>query len=164
MILTGNSTDWAPHPEGQFTARCVDLLDLGMKDGQWGLKRKVCLQFYCSETTADGEPFLASRTFTASLHPKAALHKFLVAWRGRTFTDEELAGFDLETIVGAPAYVQVQHSTTGESTYANIISCMMPPKGSAIPSAPSGFVRRKDREDAPAESAPATPTVDDIPF
>ena len=61
------------------------------------------------EFMEDGQPFLVSAFFTNSLSEKSRLRPLLEAWRGRPFTEEELNGFDLQNILGAPCLVTVIH-------------------------------------------------------
>jgi hypothetical protein len=49
---------------------------------------------------------------------KANLRKFLEAWRGKSFTDEEIQNFTPDKVLGAGATLCVEHSEDGR--YANI--------------------------------------------
>ena len=84
----------------------------------------------------DGEdaPRVISKRYTVSLNDRAALRQDLAAWRGRDFTDEELAGFHLRNIVGAPCLIQINHQDVNGKTYANIQSIMAMPRGMEKPS------------------------------
>lgn len=53
----------------------------------------------------------------------------LESWRGKPFTPEELAGFDLKNVLGLSCFVGVVHETKGDKTYANLASVMKLPKG-----------------------------------
>jgi hypothetical protein len=111
--------------------------------GQTKHTRKVLLSWEILDDEArrdDGEPFILSKRYTASLHEKAALRKDLASWRGRDFTAEELAGFDLGSILGQPCMLSVVHNDKDGRTYANIAALMKTPKGSAPPSAESSVV------------------------
>lgn len=68
-----------------------------------------------------------------SLHAKAGLRKFLESWRGRPFTAEELAGFDLKAVVGLTCLVGIVHEAKGDKVYANLSSVMKLPKGMPAP-------------------------------
>ena len=48
-------------------------------------------------------------------------------WRGKAFTEEELRGFDLETLIGISCRLVVEHSTDGK--WANVTSVFKPEKG-----------------------------------
>ena len=163
------SKNFLPHPEGAYSAVCVDVVDLGFVETSYGTKHKVRAVFYGGEDTvgSDNEtlPMLIFATFTASLHEKANLRTFLQSWRGKPFTEEELHAFDLESLVGAPALVQVMHNKVGEKTYANITSIMRLPKGQKAPPIPSEYVRVKDREEMEPEPQTAKHDDDsDLPF
>jgi len=64
---------------------------------------------------ADGRPMSISKTYTASLNENATLYKDLVTWRGKSFSKEELEGFDLDKMIGAPANLEVEHNTNGNA-------------------------------------------------
>jgi hypothetical protein len=59
----------------------------------------------------------------------------LEAWRGRPFTTEELNGFSLENVLGAPGMLSVIHkpSKDGTKVYANVGSVVALPKGMSCP-------------------------------
>jgi hypothetical protein len=63
---------------------------------------------------SDGRPFVVSKTYNATLHEKANLHKDLVTWRGKPFSDEDLLGFDISKMIGAPAMLHVEHTDKGK--------------------------------------------------
>lgn len=155
LTLTANSggADFAPHPQGVFAARCVRIIDLGTQESEYmGEKKKahkIILAFETSETMTggdfDGKPFLVTTRYTASLHEKSALRKDLKSWRGRDFTEAELAGFHLKNVLKAPAMLNIVHTERNGRTYANIANITPLPKGmSANP--PSGDVYFFDLE------------------
>jgi len=132
MSLTVKATgggDFEQTPEGAYIARCIKVIDLGTQTttGQYGTKaqKKVMVTWELLDNDVkmkDGKPFAASQFYTASLHEKSQLRKDLEAWRGKKFTDEELAGFDLNNVLGTYCYLQIVHSPDGQ--YANINSIM----------------------------------------
>ena len=69
--------------------------------------------------------------YTLSLHENAALRRDLQSWRGRAFTETELAGFDLKTVLGVPCMITLVHSPDGK--YANIQAVAGLPKGMEAP-------------------------------
>lgn len=71
-------------------------------------------------TLDDGRPLSLSQRYTLSLSEKAKLRKMLISWRGREFTAQELKGFDLRTIIGAPCMLTVTHAVKGDKTFANV--------------------------------------------
>lgn len=135
MALLLKANDSGPRvlvPAGVHKARCVAVIDLGTQHNKRfdKLKHEIRLSFETPEslhvfTEEKGkEPFLISRTFTASLMERANLRTFLKAWRGRDFTPEELEGFEIGKVVGAPCQLVVAHETKGDKTYANITAIL----------------------------------------
>jgi hypothetical protein len=176
-IIVKANADFENHPEGQFRAVCVDVVDLGeVLNKKWGkVQHKVALVFHTEAKTKDGRPFEVWERHTATLDEKANLRKFLQGWRGKAFTPAELEAFDLEKLIGVGAFIQVVHNVSGDKTYANIGSIMLPPKGTEKLSLTEGYERRKDRKPAvsqspePAMAGPANPgdaydPDDEMPF
>ena len=144
MKLRANesSKTYAPAPAGSHIATCTAVIDLGTQksdfNGEIKHQRKVMISFELNEEAGlrdDGKRFTISKRYTASLHEKSALRKDLIAWRGRDFTAEELAGFELNNIAGKTCMVSVVHVERGGNTYANIVSIMSAPKGVTNPGA-----------------------------
>jgi hypothetical protein len=141
LVLKGN--DFVPCPEGVHNAVCVDVIDLGMVPGQWGTKRKLRLVWETDAKDENGKNFTVRKQYTASMHEKATLAKDLKSWRGRAFTPEELKGFDVERIVGAPCQLVIVHNEHDGAVYANVQNIM---KAGELKLRPSGnYVRVKDR-------------------
>lgn len=135
MGLTASETsgggDFAITPEGQYTARCYRIIDLGtqtIKSMLYGEseKHQVMVSWELigkdDEKMDDGKPFSIHQTYTVSLHEKAKLRADLEAWRGKKFTAAELAGFDLGKVLGQYCTIQVVHSEDGK--YANVQTIM----------------------------------------
>lgn len=140
-ISENATTDYTPPEAGTFAARCASLIDLGTQTSVWEGEEKrahkVLVSFEVLDPDnrrSDGSPHMVSKRFTASLHPKAALRKFLESWRGRPFTAQELGGFDLKTVVGLICLVGIVHEAKGDKVYANLSSVMKLPKGMPAPS------------------------------
>lgn len=165
IIVKDSPSTFTPAPEGSFLSVCVDVVDLGDVKTTWNnvekIVPKVRLVFALSEQMDDGRPFIASEQYTASLSEKANLRKALETWRGRAFTPDELKGFDLESVIGANAIVQIVHAAKGDRTYANIKGIVKPLKGMAKMEIPAEYVRVKDRE--PRQPAPVPPGNDAPP-
>lgn len=138
MSLTVNANSAstiAPITEGTHLGVCNMLIDLGMQynEAYKTTSRKVLVGWEIPDETIelDGGPVPRniSKTYTASLNDSANLRQDLAAWRGRDFTAEELAGFDLHKIVGTSCLLNVIHKESNGKTYANISSIMALPKG-----------------------------------
>lgn len=174
IVAAKSSGGYTPHPEGQFSAVCVDVHDVGLVtvtfNGRTHQKHKVDIYFWCGEWKEldDGRrvPVTVRERFTLSLDERGRLRPFLESWRGRAFTEEEEKGFDLEQLIGAPAFVQVTHNESGGRVYANITTIMRLPKGMERLGIPTGYVRVKDRppRDGDTQPAGAVPGLDrDVP-
>lgn len=124
--------DFEPVNEGTHPAICIGVFDIGTHyDETYGKEKHECIFMWelpleRIEIEKDGVmknlPRAISRQFTVSLHKKAQLRPFLESWRGRTFTEEELKGFDITKVLGARCMLQVLHTKKGDKTYANVVS------------------------------------------
>lgn len=136
------SGDYEPMAAGMFQAICYGIVDLGTQPGgQYEPKRKVCFLWEIPSERImferDGVkkdlPRGLSAQYTLSLSSKGLLRPMLESWRGRAFTPEELAGFDLKAVLGANCFLNVVHAEgTGKNagkTYANVKSVNPLPKG-----------------------------------
>ena len=147
--IVKDSGSFTPAPAGLHRAVCVDVVDVGVMQGPFGAKEKVRLVWEIEEPMESGKPFLASQLYTPSLHEKANLRLHLESWRCRTFTPKELAGFDLEVVIGVCCQLQIQHNTKNGRTYANIIAIVPLSKGQEKLKPTGEYVRVKDRAETP---------------
>lgn len=149
--------NFTPCPEYTGRAVCVDVTPPQMQHSQYGDREVFRLVFEVDEKREDGKRFCVwSAPFTPSLNEKANFRKFLRQWQGRDLNAQELQEFDTEALLGKPAFLVVTHTegNNGE-TYANIAA--ITPHKNGEPLEPSGdFVRKKDRDDAPATDAKGT--------
>ena len=118
-------------PIGNHVARAIRLIDLGTQHGEYqgqpNVRNQVLVTWeLCEEKMQDGKPFIVSHFYTNSLNEKATLRAHLEAWRGRAFTQEELRKFDLASILGAPAMVNVIHNDKGKARVSTVAKM---PKG-----------------------------------
>lgn len=128
MQLTNTPAgNYTPAPEGVHSAVCIDLIDLGIQPTQFGDKHKLRLVFEVEEKKEDGKPFTISKSFTASLNPKATLAQFLAKWRGKPIVEGET--IDLKKLIGASATLVVSHQTNDDGkTFAGIDAVSKPTK------------------------------------
>lgn len=177
-VSGGSGGDFRPCPQGVHQACCVDVVDMGLLEVTWKGETKrqhkvrVVWQIEDIDPVND-KPYIVQKRYTASLHEKAQLRKDLESWRGRAFTDEELKRFDLETLLGVNAFLNVVHVTREGKTYANV-TAIMPTKRGMDKIVPRDYVRVVDRtpdhsreqgsDDGPPDHEPPPLTDDDIPF
>lgn len=163
--------DFELAPAGAHPAVCCDVVDLGIMKviyaGKEKQQHKVRLVWQLDEVDSTGKPFLAFKRYTLSLHEKAQLRKDLESWRGRSFTEEELDGFDLEKLLSVGCFLNIIHEAKDKKTYANIAAIMKLPKGAVGPNV-RDYIRVCERD--PKDSAPPPTadfggiTDDDVPF
>lgn len=133
MIVTGSTTqkkEFKIAPVGSHLARLYRIIDLGTQTteymGQTKMLRKV--KFFWELhgddlKTDDGKPLIQTRNYTLSLGDKASLRKDLESWRGKSFTDDELRGFDISKLLDKWCMVTVQHRTANNGNiYADAVA------------------------------------------
>lgn len=118
---------------GAIVGRCYMVADLGTQDTSFQGKpkktHKVLIAWELAQTMEDGRPFAITSRYTLSLFDQAILRQHLESWRGKSFTDEELAGFDVKNVLGAYCLLSIVHNKEGDKTYANVKGIMPVPKG-----------------------------------
>jgi len=139
--------DYAPMESGVFIARCTQMIQIGTlsEEIQGEVKKlhKVRLGFeFPTEKKVfkeeNGEqPYFLSKEYTLSFHEKATLRQHLETWRGKKFTDEEAARFDITKLLGVPCTINVVHKVgkANGKTYAEIGSISPLMKGTVCPDA-----------------------------
>lgn len=129
MQVRANGTNFKTPDPGTQSAVCTRIIDLGTQESSYQGKpksaHKLMMGWELEQRMDDGRPFLATTRFTASLHEKAVLTKFLEGWRGRAFTDEERNGFDLTVLLGQPCLLTLVQN----GDYVNVSSAVKLPKG-----------------------------------
>jgi hypothetical protein len=122
-------------PTGNHAAVCIALTDLGTQHGEYQgeptVRNQVMLTWeLCGEKMTDGRPFTVSAFLTNSLNEKSKLRAYLVSWRGRDFTPQELKKFDLQSVLGAPCLVSVVENEKGKAAVSGVARL---PKGMEKP-------------------------------
>lgn len=182
IAKASSGSDFIPAPAGTWAAVCVDVVDLGILEVTFGGKtkkqHKIRIVWQIDESMPNNKPYTASKRYTLSLHEKAALRKDLESWRGRAFTNDELQGFDVETVLSVAALLNIiEERKPDGKTYSNIASIMRLPKAMQAPTA-RDYIRVIDREPTKSEAVVGHPdeeppmedynqfgvTDDDVPF
>jgi hypothetical protein len=144
-VNTGGG-DFKRAPAGSHIAVCNMVVDCGMQPGSQAFpspKRKLYVRFEIPaeriEFERNGEsvegPLTIGSFYTASMNEKATLRKHLEGWRGRKFTDDEAAAFDVSAILGKACMLSVVESESGGKSYSNIAGIGSMPKGVPAPKA-----------------------------
>jgi hypothetical protein len=141
----GNAENLPKLDKGIYLATCFRIVDLGTSDqeykGEVSKKTRVHISFEVTQAVdpnsnevkmEDGRPYSVSKTYTASLFEAATLRKHLENWRDKSFTQEELNGFDISNLLGCTAKVEVGHTeANGDFPGGNpkIVRISAPPEG-----------------------------------
>lgn len=95
-------------PQGMQIARCYRLIDLGTQKKIYngavtgeGRKIRAVFELLGEDRMQDGRPFVLSKTWLLSMYEGSSLRKDLTSWRGKSFTQEEAASFDVSKLLGA---------------------------------------------------------------
>ena len=171
IMAKASSSNYIPAPAGTHAAVCVDVVDLGVLEVNFGGKakkqHKINIVWQIDEVREDNRPYQVQKRYTLSLHEKAGLRKDLESWRGRPFTPAELEGFDVEAVLNVGCMLTVIHNVKDGSTYANVAAVSKTPKGMQAPVA-RDYVRVCERkptegEPVPQDYAPEY-SDEDVPF
>ena len=126
LNLKAESNDFEQLSSGESLGVCYRIVDLGTREEQYkdNPPKKRTLIHVTWETKdnlmSDGRPFAIGRSYTASLNENATFYKDLVTWRGKPFSEEELKGFDVSKMLGAPANLHIEHNDEGKARIKNI--------------------------------------------
>lgn len=140
ITATNKGGDIVLPPSGNHIARCYSMIHIGtIEDEYMGEKKKMnkiriswesSNELHTFDESKGPQPFSVSKEYTLSMNDRATLRKDLESWRGKEFTDEESASFDVTKVLGKFCMVNVIHkkSTAGKD-YAAITSITPMPKG-----------------------------------
>lgn len=195
--------DFKLAPEGTHRAICNQIVDLGVQRDSWQgeekLMHKIFIRWELPDERIDWEkdgeklegPMVIGNEYTFSFSDKANLKRDLESWRGKRFTEEEKASFDMFALVGAACQVTVTHRTSAKGRdYVNVTGVAGWPKGMDKPELEcKGLKYSQDEPEAfqelpewlrdkiqsqvleeqtasvePSEDAPEPPIDDEIPF
>lgn len=173
--VSENKSNYTPAPQGVHPAVCVDIIDLGEQQTDWGPKRMVEIRWQLGEIDPkSGRPFLVTKRYTASLgtaKKPSKLRDHLRTWRGRDFTAEELHEFDIEKVLGANCQLQVIHKPKDGGGFWSSVESVLPLVKGLEKITPKEYERVKDRKPkndtsshAPAMAAPSGLEEEPCPF
>jgi hypothetical protein len=135
MPIILKETGEAAVDPGTYLARCFRIVDAGTQPSEiYDAKRKLVITWELPTERIEVEgkdmPRSISKFYTLSLNEKANLRKDLECWRGRAFTPQELAGFELAKVLGTACQLTVVHTKTGKAKVSAVTGI---PKGTMVP-------------------------------
>ena len=142
-----------PMEAGTYPAVCVGIVDLGEQYNE-AFKKYTDKMLFIWEIPSqtikiDGEdkPRWLSKDFSASLHEKSNLYQTLVSWRGKAFTEAELAEdesgdmqFSVLEMLGSGCFLQVIVEEKDNGSYNRITSVIGLPVGMAAPTSETALI------------------------
>ncbi len=130
MIIRTDNMESTEYPETETLSRLYKVFDLGYQPGIEGPQHEVAFLFELDAVTGDGKPMTITKRFTASMHPKANLRRFIESWRGKPFTDEEVKVFDTAPLESQYAYLTLtkKKSTKTGKDWTDIFQIRRKPK------------------------------------
>ena len=141
-IKRKSGTSVPPMEAGTYPAVCIGIVDLGEQYSEtfkkYSDKLLIIWEIPSQTIEIDGEdkPRWLSKDFAASLHEKSVLHKILVSWRGKAFTEKELTEdengfmqFSVLDMLGAGCFLQVIVEEKDSGSYNRITSAISLPAG-----------------------------------
>lgn len=128
--------DFEKHPAGGTAMVCTRIIDKGsvLNPKDQTSKRKLVLVFESSKLMQEGEykgqPFLLFANFNFSMYQNSHLCKFIEAWQGQRFIDQNDAdAFDIASLLGKPMFASV----VVNGDWTNVESPMPMPDGIPAP-------------------------------
>ena len=80
------------------------------------------------------KPMVISKEYTLSLHEKSNLRRDLEGWRGKSFSNKELAHFDITNLISKECNISIIHKTSKSGNeFAQIGSISGITKGTGCP-------------------------------
>jgi len=102
----------------KILAVCEAVYELGKHLQEYQGKEKVVDQIVLSFVTEDAQHFY--KRLNLSLYNKSLLYRWLVCWRGKDFTKEEIEKFHIASVVSANCYLEIEENNVNGRVYKNI--------------------------------------------
>ena len=127
-----------PLEEGVDLGVCIGMVDVGTSDNPFDdekRKHQVLVIWEMPNQTMEakdkdtGEVKEVTRTiskfYNMSLDARATLRKHLEAWRGKSFTADELKGFDAQNLIGKGCMVQILNKENAKGEIKSRVESVM---------------------------------------
>jgi hypothetical protein len=135
----GKGGNFQPAPQGTHLALCYLMADLGIQETPFGPKPQVYIGWELPgcpiERDGKSLPQMIGGFYNLSMNEKANLRHMLESWRGKPFSDEEIAkGVRITSVVGKACLVTVMHKQNQKGQMrARIANVTGVPMGMAVP-------------------------------
>jgi len=143
ILATGNTeTKREIVPSGTHIARCYSMIHIGTVEWEWQGETKYSnkirvtfeLPHEMRDFSGEQKPMVISKEYTLSLHEKSNLRRDLEGWRGKSFTNKELAHFDTTNLISKECNISIIHKTSKSGNeFAQIGSISGITKGTDCP-------------------------------
>lgn len=140
LIAKDNAKEFKPLEAGTHIGRVCGLIHIGtitdLIQGKDVTRNRISVSFEIpSQLKEDETPYTISQEFTLSMHKQGNLLPFVESMLGRKLEKDEAREFDVYSLVGTPAMVNVIHSAPNAdgNVFANIKSVSPLPKGMEAP-------------------------------
>jgi hypothetical protein len=143
ILATGNTeTKREIVPSGTHIARCYSMIHIGTVEWEWQGETKYSnkirvtfeLPHEMRDFSGEQKPMVISKEYTLSLHEKSNLRRDLEGWRGKSFTNKELAHFDTTNLISKECNISIIHKTSKSGNeFAQIGSISGITKGTECP-------------------------------
>ena len=150
LTVSRGGGDYENLAPGRYKAACYKIVDMGSRmesfQGQPEMKRATVYiywevthmqmgndgeEFWDDIAMTDGRPFSIGKKYTASLNENSTLHRDLKSWRGKPFSAEELAGFDIKNVLGVTCELEVVPYKTQDGSERTKVEGVYKPDGGA---------------------------------
>ena len=150
LTVSSGGGDYENLAPGRYKASCYKIVDMGSRmesfQGQPEKKRATVYiywevthmqmgndgeEFWDDIAMTDGRPFSIGKKYTASLNENSTLHRDLKSWRGKPFTAIELAGFNIENVLGVSCELEVVPYKTQDGSERTKLEGVYKPDGGA---------------------------------
>lgn len=125
---------------GLYLAICYLIADIGEHENKLynNTSRQLVMSWEFPDERIEINGQMVTRAqsmfFTLSLNERARLRSFLENWRGRAFTAEELEGFDVGKVLGAPCMLNMVERVRPDGSKRTVIGGVSRvPKGMNVP-------------------------------
>jgi len=136
LIAKNSQKEFKPLEAGTHVGRVCGIINIGtITDnfkGEDVTRNRVYISFEIpSQLKEDGKPYVVGQEFTLSMHKQGNLLPFIESMLGIRLDKDAAKEFDVYSLVGQPAMVNVIHSEPNAdgNVFANIKSISPLPKG-----------------------------------